>query len=141
MTIDFTRINWAAVSVAALATFMLGGVWYQALFGRLWVKLHGFAPEQVAAMKAARPPAVFFGGMIAAYLVLAVVVALIVVEFDLRGAPAGLVLGLLLWLGPTSAVAFTGWLASEKPIGTFWIDASYQFIYMLMMGAILAAWR
>jgi hypothetical protein len=141
MNIEFAKLNWPAIAVAAFATFVLGGVWYQALFGKLWVKLHGFTPEQVAAMKANRPPAVFFGGMIAAYLVLAIVVALLVVAFDLRGAAAGLMLGFLLWLGPTSAVAFTGWLAADKPIGTFWIDASYQFIYMLMMGAILAAWR
>lgn len=141
MTVDFAKINWLAVATATFATFMLGGVWYQALFGKLWVKLHGFTPEKVAEMKALRPPPVFFGGMIAAYLVLSVIVALIVVAIDLRGATAGLTLGFLLWLGPTSAVAFTGWLASDKPIGTFWIDASYQFIYMLMTGAILAAWR
>lgn len=141
MTIDFAKINWAAVAVAAFATFMLGGVWYQALFGKLWVKLHGFTPEQVAAMKVSRPPPVFFGGMIAAYAVSAVVFALLVIALDLRGAMSGLTLGFLFWLGSTSAVAFTGWLASDKPIGTFWIDASYQFVYMLMMGAILAAWR
>ena len=141
MNIELAKLNWPAIAVAALATFMLGGVWYQALFGPLWIRLHGFTPEQVAAMKAKRPPPIFFGGMIGAYLVLAVVMALIVAAFDVRGATAGLTLGFLLWLGSASAVAFTGWLASDKPIGTFWIDASYQCIFMLMMGVILAAWR
>ena len=95
MTIDLEKINWPAVAVAAFATFMLGGVWYQALFGPLWIKLHGYTPEQVAAMKVKRPPPIFFGGMIAAYLVLAIVVALLIVAFDLRGVTAGLTLGLL----------------------------------------------
>lgn len=141
MTIDFAQINWLAVATAAFATFMLGGIWYQPLFGKLWVQLQGFTPEQVAAMRAKRPPPVFFGGMIACYFVLAVIVAILVVALNVRSINGGLTLGLLLWLGPTSAVAFTGWLASDKPIGVFWIDASYQFIYMLMMGAILSAWR
>lgn len=141
MNLEFAKLNWAAIAVAALATFMLGGVWYSTLFGKLWTRLHGYSPEQVAAMKARRPPPVFLGGMIGAYLVLALVIALIVAAFDIRGASAGLTLGLMLWLASASAVAFTGWLASDKPIGTFWIDASYQFIFMLMMGVILAAWR
>lgn len=141
MTLDFAKINWLAVATATFATFMLGGLWYQALFGKIWIQLHGYTPEQVAAMKVKRPPPVFFGGMIAAYFVLAVVLALIVGAFNLDTLQDGLLLGFLLWIGPTSAVAFTGWLASDKVIGTFWIDAGYQFVYMLMMGAILAAWR
>ena len=30
------EINYLAVLAAGLATFMLGGLWYTALFGRLW---------------------------------------------------------------------------------------------------------
>lgn len=141
MNIDFSQINWLAVATATFATFMLGGIWYQPLFGKLWVQLQGFSPEQVLAMKVKRPPPLFFGGMIACYFVLAVIVALLVIALGIRTLNGGLLLGLLLWLGPTTAVAFTGWLASDKPIGVFWIDAAYQFIYMLMMGAILATWR
>ena len=29
-------INWLAVIVAAVATFVLGGVWYGPLFGKIW---------------------------------------------------------------------------------------------------------
>ena len=36
-------INWLAVVVAAVATFMLGGVWYGPLFGRVWRAAEGQA--------------------------------------------------------------------------------------------------
>jgi hypothetical protein len=34
-------INWLAVVVAAVATFVLGGVWYGPLFGRVWRAAEG----------------------------------------------------------------------------------------------------
>ncbi|HEY3245366.1 MAG TPA: DUF1761 domain-containing protein [Phycisphaerae bacterium] len=140
-TFDLAKINWLAVFTAALATFFLGAVWYQALFGNLWKRLHGYTHEQLRAMQAKRPPLVFFGGMIGAYLLLAFVMALLVTAFNVTGIAGGLALGLLLWLGPTSAVAFTGWLAADKAIGTYGLDAAYQFVYMAMIGVILAVWR
>jgi hypothetical protein len=30
---------------------------------------------------------------------------------------------------------------SEKKIATWYIDAGYQLVYMVMMGALLAWWR
>ena len=75
--INFSSVNWWAVLTAGLATFFLGAVWYQALFGKLWLRLHGYTPADVAEMQKSRPPAVFFGTMIAAYLLMAAVMALL----------------------------------------------------------------
>jgi hypothetical protein len=30
---------------------------------------------------------------------------------------------------------------SEKPLATWLIDAGYQIVYLMVMGAILVAWR
>ena len=48
-----------AIVVATFSTFALGALWYSPfLFGRLWVKAHGYTPEQLVAMRAgaARSP-------------------------------------------------------------------------------------
>src|SRR2546421_7586979 len=103
MTIDFEGVNWLAVLVAGAATFFLGGVWYQALFGKLWKKLHGFTDEQVKALHAKRPPALFFGGMLVAYLVLAAVMALLMGACHIERWQDGVAFGLMLWLGPALA--------------------------------------
>lgn len=48
------EINYAAIAVAAVAQFIVGGIWYMPLFGGLWGKIHGFetfSPEAQAEMK------------------------------------------------------------------------------------------
>ena len=40
------EINWIAVLVAAVACFLLGGLWYSpALFGRIWNAENGGPPQ------------------------------------------------------------------------------------------------
>ena len=141
MAVQLHTINWWAVIVAALATFFLGAVWYSALFGKLWIRMQGYTEEQVKQMQADLNPATFFGGMLVSYFLVAFVVAVLVTGMDLRSAVAGATLGLLLWLGLAAAIHMTGHLASNKPIGAFLIDTGYQLIYLVGMGALIAAWR
>ena len=111
---NFGEINWWAVLVAALAVFMLGGVWYTALFGKLWVRLNGYSEEKVKEMQAKRPPPMFFGIMMGSYLLLAVVVALLITGFHTNSTRQGALLGFLLWLGPAAAIGLTGFIASDR---------------------------
>ncbi len=36
------QINFLAIILAAVAQFVVGAVWYSALFGKLWGRIHGF---------------------------------------------------------------------------------------------------
>jgi Protein of unknown function (DUF1761) len=141
MPFKFAEINWLAVVVAALVAFLVGGVWYQALFGKLWLKLHGYTAEQELAMKALRPPPLFFGGMIVSYLVLALVLALLISAMPEKTALGGAALGVLVWLGPAAAIGMTGWLASNKELGIYLIDIGCELVYLVLMGLILGGWR
>jgi hypothetical protein len=140
MRVDFSQVNWLAVAVAAVATFLLGGLWYSALFQKPWIRSQNLTDEQVARMKADMNPAKFFGGMLVSYFVLAVVMALLVTSFDIRTTGSGALLGLLTWVA-VAAVHMTGHLASNKAIAAFLIDTSFQLIFLVGMGAVLAAWR
>jgi hypothetical protein len=139
--INFSEINYLAVLVAGLATFMLGGLWYMALFGKLWAKLHGYSEEKMKEMQAKVPPPIFFGGMIVCDLVIALVMAILTSSLRVDTAAGGALLGFLIWLGPAAAIRMTSQLASDKPIGLYFIDISYQLIYLVMMGVVLAVWR
>jgi len=97
LSLDLSPINWLAVGAAALAAFVIGAIWYTALFGKPWLAAHNYTDEQVAAMKAAMNPAKFFGGMIVSYFVLALVVAVIVTRFELYTPIKGAKVGLALW--------------------------------------------
>ena len=48
----FSNANWLAIAVAAVAYFMVGGLWYsKALFGRAWVRTTGFDMNNPEAKK------------------------------------------------------------------------------------------
>lgn len=141
MKFDLAGVNWLAVLVAAVATFMLGGLWYTALFGKKWQKLHGYSDEKVKAMQKARPPQVFFGVMIASYLVLSAVLGVLFRSFGVPSAVAGAEVGALIWLGPAAAIGLTAWIASDKKFGIYVIDLAYQLVFLVMTGAILGGWR
>jgi hypothetical protein len=141
MKFDLAGVNWIAVVVAAVATFVLGGLWYTALFGKLWQRLHGYSDEKLKAMQKARPPHVFFGTMIVSYLVLAAVLGVLFVSFGVASARSGAVVGGLVWIGPAAAIGLTAWIASDKKFGIYAIDLAYQFVFLVMMGAILGGWR
>lgn len=140
MTLNFADVNWLAVGVAAIATFFLGGIWYTAL-SKPWQRLHGYTDEQIKEMKKIRPPAVFFGGMIVSYAVLAAVLGVLFATFGIASLTTGLMMGLLLWLGIALPIGITAWIASNKPLGAFAIDFAYQLAFLLMVSAILGAWR
>lgn len=140
MTLTLESVNWLAVGAAAIATFFLGGIWYTAL-AKPWQRLHGYTDEQVVEMKKLRPPPVFFGGMIASYLLLATVLGVLFASVGIASLTAGLTMGLLLWLGVALPIGITAWIASNKPFAAFAIDFAYQLVFLLLTGAILGAWR
>src|SRR5262245_52781870 len=52
---DFSKINFIAVLVSALSTFVLGGLWYSPLlFGKAWMRVNNFSETDVATFSKAR---------------------------------------------------------------------------------------
>jgi hypothetical protein len=137
---SFTAINPLAVLVAGLATFFLGALWYMALFGKLWMRLHGYSEEKVKEMQSRRPPIVFFGGMIAADLIIALALAILLTGLGTISILTGVIAGLLVWV-IVAGVGLTAHLAADKHPGLYLIDVSYQLVYLILNGLILAAWR
>jgi hypothetical protein len=140
-TINWNELNWLAIAVAGFTTFMLGGVWYTALFGKAWQTAHGFSDETVKQVRAQMSPAKFFGGMFLCYLIVSLGLAILLqwsgVHTLVGGAMLGAIVGLLI-VGP---IVLTNHLPSMvKPAG-FFIDATYSLIYCALIGAILGAWR
>jgi len=138
--VDFSHVNWLAVIVAGLVSFFIGGAWYSAIFQKVWVENSRYTEDQMNSMKAARPMPVFMGMMVVAYLVISLIVALLVNAVGAKTVADGFVLGLLLWV-IAAAVSFTGHISSPKGWGAYCVDVGYQFVYLVLMGVILAAWR
>jgi hypothetical protein len=135
-----TEINHLAVLTAGLGAFFLGALWYMPLFGKLWVRLHGWSDETVKAMQAKMKPPVFFGGMIASYLVAAYAVAFLVVVLNPNTFQDGAVLGAALWV-VVAACVMTAQIASQKHLGLFAIDAGFYLVFLVAQSVLLVWWR
>jgi len=117
---------WAVVS-AALATMLLGLLWYSPLlFGRSRVRRNGSGKLYV----------LFFIASFLAAFVLGQVIRITTVSTALLGMKVGA----SMWLGFVSTVQFTNMLFSRKPARLYLIDTGYQLVSFLVMGAMIAAW-
>jgi hypothetical protein len=133
------HINYLAVIVAAVASFAIGAVWYSpVLFAKHWMAAHGFTLESMTAMRStmARAYAISF----ICLLVMAAVLAVLLGRMGIVGAMHGARLGAFLWLGFAATIGLTANVYANRPRSLFFIDAGYQLVYMMVMGAILAAW-
>ncbi len=89
------QINYLAVGVAALVTFFIGALWYSPLlFGKLWLKAHGYSEEQMRKTAGRAYIVSLF-----CYVVMAFVLAVLVSYTGVSTVPQGAFLGLLVWIG------------------------------------------
>jgi hypothetical protein len=133
-------VNWIAILVAAVAAFALGALWYSPLlFARQWMAAHGHTPERMQAMQADMPKTYAFSFV--TYVIMAMVIALLMGLTGGTTALQGIVIAVLAWLGFGFAIGLNTNLYSGKPAAAFMIDAGYQFVHVIVMGAIIGAWR
>jgi hypothetical protein len=129
-------INYFAVLVAAAATFLVGGLWYSPmLFQRAWMKANNLTEADLAAGGTGR----IFGF---AFLI-AVVMSLNLAMF--LNAP-----GTTVTWGATAGALTAVWVAlgigtfalfERRPAAYTAINGGYWFVSLVLMGAILGAWR
>jgi hypothetical protein len=137
---QFTTVNYLAVIVAALATFFIGALWYSPLlFAKHWMKAHGYTEEKLKEMQKTAMPAYVVS--LVCYLVMAYVLAMFLGVMNVAGAKGGMWVGFFAWLGFAATIGLTANMFSDKKLSTYIIDAGYQLTYLLVMGAILGAWR
>lgn len=138
LSIDFMAINYWAVLVSAVATFLVGGLWYTALFGKQRTQLLGYSDAVLQEM--AKGAARTFLTLFLCYVVVAFVVAILFSVLGVESAGQGAQWGLLLWLGLAATIGLTGNITTTIPLGVFFIDAGYQLVFLVLTGAVIGAW-
>ena len=139
----FLGVNVWAVLVSALATMVVGFLWYSpALFAKPWMVLMGCDPNDKAKMaemqKSAGPS---YAISLVASVLSAIVLGKIISVASINTALYGMKIGLAVWLGFVTTVQLTNALFSRQPTRLYLINTGYQLVCYLAMGAILGAWR
>ena len=134
---DFSQINYLAVLVAALSTFIIGGLWYSPmLFGKPWMRANNFTDADLQTFSKAR----MFGWSFVFSLVMALNLAMFLAD-DRTNTIWGMTAGALTGLGWVAmAVAIIG-VFENKSWAYILINGGYMTVAFTLMGAIIGAWR
>jgi len=134
------HFHWLPIVLAALAGFLVGGLWYGPLFGKAWMKARGITPESAAG---ANMPLIF-GGTFVLNLIAAFMLDHLYGTYDM---PSGLglhysvVVAAIIGVGFIATSIGVNYLFSRQPRSLFLIDAGYWITIYLVMGAIFGLLR
>lgn len=134
-------IHFWAVLVSALASMVIGSVWYGPLFGktfRVAMGMDKWSPEKQAAMKKS------MGLSFALQFVASLIMFYVLAKFISGAGPMTMHTALM--------TAFWTWLGFVVPVKLgdaiwggsrtlFWLAVSNMFVTLLVAGAIIGAWR
>ncbi len=128
-------MNWLAVVVAALSTFMIGAIWYGPLFGKPWMKEHGFSEDD---LKEANMGKIYGIAFILEFLI---AVNLAIFLSDSSDVTWGITAGFLAGFGWVALAMGVNALFSRSTLKLWFIDSFYFVVTFMIMGAILTAWK
>ena len=141
MNID---VNYVAVLAAAIASFVVGFLWYSPLlFGNVWMKLRGITKASIKTKKGQKNMGILYAlsfvvGVLMAY-VLSHVMTLSMNYFGYSKLNTGLTSAFWMWMGFVMPVQITATIFSDKKSWPLWaIDTGYQLASLLVMGVVLA---
>lgn len=129
-------INWAAVFVAALSAFMVGGLWYSPkVFGTTWMAENNLTMEDTQKSSKGK----IFGFTAVFSLIMSANLAAFLATPATTtswGAQAGFLAGI--WTFCAIAIHSLFEIKSWKLI---FINGGYSVVSLIIMGTILGAWR
>jgi hypothetical protein len=131
------KINFAAVAVATLVPFLLGGLWYSpVLFGRSWIRAMGWS--EADPQKGAK--ALTFGIALALTLVMALNLAFFLADGK-RDVVWGVTAGALAGVGWVATGFGVTYVFARRSFKLYLIDAGYHAVAFMLMGGILGFWK
>jgi hypothetical protein len=131
-------INWLAVLVGTIGYFMLGAIWYSALFKNKWIEYSGINMEDPNLKKGVA--ATMFASFVMMF-VTSVGLALLAEYFGLAGWQYGVRLGLLTGVCFACTSMAINMLYEKKPMGLFFINGGYQLLGNIIAAVIICSWR
>ena len=139
MTLQIVPLNYVAVVVAAIASMVIGFLYYSpSLFGGKWMKLAGITKKEAdKAMKQGMAKTLVLGFITA--LVMAWVIAMIIGNVGAATVTEGAMVGFWAWLGFVATFSYHGVLWGKQPHSLGTLQNGNNLISMVVIGAIIAA--
>ena len=122
--------------IAVLVKVFVGALWYSPLlFLKPWQRFNGITDDRMKGGAAKS-----FATWILGAVVMTFVLAHAVYYAGAKTMPLGAAVGFLNWLGFILVVQLDDWAAAKRPTQLLLINAGSNFVALVIMGGILAAW-
>jgi hypothetical protein len=129
-------VSWWAIIIAAIVKFLIGWAWYAPpVLGRRWAALSGQSMDSDFSGMAPAIVVQLIGDLVMAY-----VLARFIGHYGADGLVNGAVIGFMAWLGFVATLMVTSIFYEKKPIELIAINAGYQLVGIVVMGAIIGWW-
>ncbi len=133
------ELNWLAVLGAAVAYFVLGGLWYSpAAFGKPWMRAAGIEPDVEG------PGAAVYIAPLVGCIVAAIATGMLVVATGSDEVGDGIVLGLVTGIGfALTLIGTTAMFEPSKPNAALWgvITGGYHAVGFMIMAVVVSVWN
>mgnify|MGYP001580390221 CR=1 FL=1 len=132
-------INYLAVVAAAVASMVIGFLWYGPLFGKQWMALMKFDAKK---MKEAQKKGMgkIYALAFLTSLIMSYVLAHFVDYVEAKTIADGIVLGFWVWIGFLATTQIGSVLWEGKPVKLYLINTLHYLVALAVMSAILAVW-
>lgn len=135
------EVNYLAVLVSAIASMVVGSIWYGPLFGKKFMQEMGmdmWTPAQQEEMK--KKMGVTYVVQFCASLVMFYVLAGLIVGFGHMTLGGGVITALIVWIGFVVPLKLGDALWGGK-MSLFWLHIGNMLVTLVVAGAILGVWR
>lgn len=131
---EFGWMDGLAVVAAAVSSFLVGGLWYGPLFGRVWMRASGITEEKAAQAN--------MGRVMGLSLLLQLIAAGVLLMFIGPEASPGFAVAAAAsvgacWVAPALGVVY---LFEQRPLAHWGVNAGYNVVAFTLMGVILGFW-
>jgi len=138
-TTIFSHINWLATLVGAVAYFLLGAIWYSALFRNAWIKAAGVNVNDPNARKGMA--ALMISSFIT-ILITTIGLALLISRIGGSGGwMTGCKIGLIAGVCFSAATIINSYLYEKRPVALSAINSFYNIFGCIIAGIIIAVWK
>lgn len=133
------ELNYVAILVAGLAYWLVGGLWYSALFQKAWMAEMGYKKEDPQMQ--GKNPMKSMGIQLVLNLVTAYVFAHMLATYQATNVSAGLQGAFWVWLGFMLTLGIASVLFERKTWKVLAINQSYHLVGLAVMSIILVLWK
>ena len=133
-------INYLAVLAAAVASMVVGFLWYGPLFGKMWISLMNFDKKKMQEAKK-KGMGKMYALTFLTSLIMSYVLAHFVAYVQAMTIAGGAVLGFWLWIGffATTQLGMVMW--EGKPVKLYVLNTLHYLVTLIVMASILAVWH